>query len=59
MEHFDQVNVIQPVRDRIMHGYQTPNLAEATKQLQELVNELISTWKPYSNYRSNEPQKIF
>ncbi len=59
MEHFDQVNVIQPVRDRIMHGYQTPNLAEATNQLQELVNELISTWKPYSNYRSNEPQKIF
>jgi len=46
MEHFDQVNVIQPVRDRIMHGYQTSNLAESTKQLQKLVNELITTWKP-------------
>jgi hypothetical protein len=45
MEHFDQVNVIQPVRDRITHGYQTPNLAESTKQLQKLVNELITMWK--------------
>ena len=46
MEHFDRARVIQTVRDRIAHGYQTPNLAEATKQLQELVNELICMWKP-------------
>jgi hypothetical protein len=45
MEEFDQVRVIQTVRDRLMHGYQLPNLGEPTKQLQGLVNELIAMWK--------------
>jgi hypothetical protein len=46
MEQFDQVRGIQTVRDRIAHGYQSPDLSEPTKQLLELVNELISIWKP-------------
>ena len=45
MEQFDQVRVIQAVRDRIVHGYQTPNLAEPASKLLELVNELITIWK--------------
>jgi hypothetical protein len=46
MNQFDQVRVIQTIRDRIMHGYQLTNLGEPTKQLQVLVNELIAIWKP-------------
>ncbi len=45
MEQFDQVRVIQTVRNRLIHGYQLPNLDEPTKQLQMLVNELIAMWK--------------
>jgi hypothetical protein len=45
MEQFDQVRVIQTVRDRLIHGYQLSNLEEPTKQLQGLVNELIAMWK--------------
>ncbi|MCL1492337.1 MAG: hypothetical protein M1G31_16515 [Pseudanabaena sp. Salubria-1] len=45
MEQFDQVRVIQTIRDRLIHGYQIPNLDEPTKQLQMLVNELIAMWK--------------
>ena len=45
MEQFDQVRVIQTVRDRLMHGYQMHNLGEPTEQLQGLVNELIAMWK--------------
>ena len=45
MEQFDQVRVIQTVRDRLIHGYQLPNLGEPTKQLQGLVNKLIAMWK--------------
>lgn len=45
MEQFDQVRVIQTIRDRLIHGYQMPNLGEPTKQLQVLVNELIAMWK--------------
>ncbi len=45
MEQFDQVRVIQAIRDRLVHGYQMPNLDEPTKQLQVLVNELIAMWK--------------
>jgi hypothetical protein len=45
MEQFDQVRVIQTVRDRLAHGYQLPDLEEPIKQLRVLVNELIAMWK--------------
>ncbi|MFN5301694.1 MAG: hypothetical protein ACK5C9_03425 [Pseudanabaena sp.] len=45
MEQFDQVRVIQGVRNRLVHGYQLHNLDEPTKHLQGLVNELIAMWK--------------
>ena len=31
--------------DRIIHGYQIPNLDEPTKQLEVIVNELVTMWK--------------
>jgi REase_AHJR-like len=46
MEQFDQSKVIQKIRNGVAHGYQTPNLVEPTKQLQKLVDELISIWNP-------------
>jgi hypothetical protein len=42
IEQFDKVKALQAIRNRFVHGYQTPNLVEPTKQLQELVNELIA-----------------
>lgn len=46
IEQFDRVKLLQTVRNRFVHGYQTPNLSEPTKQLQELVNELLALWAP-------------
>ncbi|NJL88825.1 MAG: hypothetical protein HC916_02725 [Coleofasciculaceae cyanobacterium SM2_1_6] len=46
IEQFDRVKEMQTVRDRLVHGYQSPNLTEPTQQLLELVNELIPLWKP-------------
>ncbi|PZV18156.1 MAG: hypothetical protein DCF20_03590 [Pseudanabaena sp.] len=45
MEQFDQARGIQTVRDRIAHGYQSSDLTEPTKQLLELVTELMAMWK--------------
>jgi REase_AHJR-like len=45
IEQFDQARTIQETRDRLGHGYQTPNLMEQTNQLQKLVDELIAMWK--------------
>ena len=44
IEQFDKAKALQTIRDRFIHGYQTPNLIEHTKQLQELVNELLELW---------------
>ncbi len=45
IEQFDRAKEIQKVHNRVMHGYQTPGFVEQTKQLQKLVNELITMWK--------------
>lgn len=44
MKHFDEATHLQSVRNRFVHGYQTINLLESTKQLQQLVDELLDTW---------------
>jgi hypothetical protein len=44
IEQFDKAKQLQTIRDRFIHGYQTPSLIEHTKQLQELVNELLELW---------------
>jgi hypothetical protein len=44
IEQFDKAKALQVIRNRFIHGYQTPSLIEYTKQLQELVNELLELW---------------
>jgi hypothetical protein len=44
IEQFDKAKALQAVRNRFIHGYQTADLAEYAKQLQELVNELLALW---------------
>ena len=44
IEQFDKAKALEAIRNRIIHGYQTPNIIEHTKQLQELVNELLELW---------------
>jgi len=44
MEQFDKAMALQAIRDRFIHGYQTPDIIEYTKRLQELVNELLALW---------------
>lgn len=43
IEQLDKVKALQAIRNRFVHGYQTPNLNEPTKQLQELVKELVES----------------
>jgi len=44
IEQFDKAKSLQAIRNRIIHGYQTSSIIESTKQLQELVNELLELW---------------
>jgi hypothetical protein len=44
IEQFDKVKALQAIRNRFIHGYQTPNLMESAKQLQGLVSELLELW---------------
>lgn len=44
IEQFDKAKALQAIRNRFVHGYQTPDLDKPTMQLQELVNELIELW---------------
>jgi hypothetical protein len=44
MEQFDKAKSLQAIRGRFIHGYQTPKIVESTKQLQELVRELLELW---------------
>lgn len=44
MEQFDRTKELQAIRNRFVHGYQAPSLSEPTKQLKELVSELIALW---------------
>lgn len=44
MEQFDRTKELQAIRNRFVHSYQAPNLSKPTKQLQELVSQLIDLW---------------
>jgi hypothetical protein len=44
IKQFDQAISIQEAHDRVIHGYQTPDFIQQTKQLQKLVDELIAMW---------------
>lgn len=46
IEQYDTTMALFSVRNQFVHGYQTPGLPDATKQLAELVRELLGLWQP-------------
>lgn len=44
MEQFDTALACQKIRNRVVHGFSTSNLAESTSQLLTLVHELLTVW---------------
>ena len=44
IEQFDDIKTLQAVRNRFVHGYQTPDVDGPTEQLQVLVKELLDSW---------------
>lgn len=45
IEQYDTTMALFSVRNQFVHGYQTPGLPDATKQLAELVRELLGLWQ--------------
>jgi uncharacterized protein YutE (UPF0331/DUF86 family) len=45
IEQFDEAKALQSIRNRLVHGYQTPDIAEPAKQLQQLASDLIAAWR--------------
>jgi hypothetical protein len=46
IEQYDTTMALFSVRNQFVHGYQTPGLPDATKQLAKLVRELLGLWQP-------------
>jgi len=46
IEQFDSVLSLLPIRNRVAHGYQTPELNRSVVKLQKLVNEFLNLWMP-------------
>lgn len=46
IEHYESAKELLTVRNSFVHGYHVPNLSEPTRQLQELVAELLELWAP-------------
>jgi hypothetical protein len=44
LQQWEKVKSLQAIRNRTVHGYQTPSLDEHARQLQELVRELLRLW---------------
>ncbi|MBX3000618.1 MAG: hypothetical protein KF893_19010 [Caldilineaceae bacterium] len=44
MAQFDKARSLLALRNRLVYGYQAPDLREPTTELHELVNELLSLW---------------
>ncbi len=44
IEQFDKVKALRKIRNRLAHGYQTPDLDELGRELEELVKELLELW---------------
>jgi REase_AHJR-like len=47
IEQYDTTMALFSVRNQFVHGYQTPGLADATRQLADLVHELLDLWQPH------------
>lgn len=46
MEEYDRAMLLLGVRNRLIHGFQTPEVNESVSELLALVNELIGLWNP-------------
>ena len=53
IEQFDTAMALQSVRNRLVHGYQVPEVAEPANLLQKLILELLSEWGPQSSPASS------
>ena len=46
IQEYDRAMLLLSVRNRFIHGFQTPEINESVSELLALVNELISLWPP-------------
>lgn len=58
MEQFDAALACQDIRDRVVHGILSPDLAKTTDQLTILLRELLEAWSEPSNETSYQPAGI-
>lgn len=49
IEEYDRAMLLLSVRNRFIHGFQTPEINESVSELLALVNELISLWTPQAS----------
>ena len=46
IEEYDRAMLLLSVRNRLIHGFEAPEVNESVSELLALVNELISLWAP-------------
>ena len=49
IQEYDRAMLLLSVRNRFIHGFQTPEINESVSELLALVNELISLWAPQAS----------
>jgi hypothetical protein len=49
IQEYDRAMLLLSVRNRFIHGFQTPEINESVSELLALVNELISLWTPQAS----------
>ncbi|AFZ07666.1 hypothetical protein Osc7112_3283 [Oscillatoria nigro-viridis PCC 7112] len=49
IEEYDRAMLLKSLRNRFIHGFQTPEINESVSELLALVNELISLWAPQAS----------
>lgn len=48
IEQYDKAMLLVDVRNRLAHGFQTPELDKAVVELQALVDDLLHIWNPFN-----------
>ncbi len=49
IQEYDRAMLVKSLRNRFIHGFQTPEINESISELLALVNELISLWAPQAS----------
>ncbi|MEG4632891.1 hypothetical protein QUB56_25435 [Microcoleus sp. AR_TQ3_B6] len=49
IQEYDRAMLLKSLRNRVIHGFQTPEINESVSELLALVNELISLWAPQAS----------